>query len=171
MRQQRLKRFARNLEALAAKDDKLLEQTRHTEEVRRAAALDLHRLCRRFVQEVNELLERVQVELSPPEFSPEDFRDSGPNLFQINARGRILQIEFEATDGLLSTDSFRTPYTLQGAIRYFNQELLERMEIQEHLLFFCPEGELGRWEGVESRARRSATLDEDYLLALMESLV
>src|SRR5215469_11780590 len=44
------------------------------------------------------------------------FRESGPNLIQINVRGRILEIEYGATEELLSTEEFRVPYTVFGAV-------------------------------------------------------
>ena len=53
----------------------------------------------------------------------------------MNVRGRILQVAFEATVELVSTEDFRVPYTLHGSVRAFNQELLDKDIIEEQLIF------------------------------------
>ena len=66
-------------------------------------------------------------------------------MIQINVRGRILQIEFEATGELVSTEDFRIPYTMQGTVRTFNQELLDKDLIEEQLIYFTLEKEKNMW--------------------------
>jgi len=92
-------------------------------------------------------------------------------LMQIQVRGRILQIEFEATPELLSTEDFRIPYTLAGAIRAFNQELLDKDVVEEQLIFYTLEKRKGMWRFFDPRTYRSGPLDREYLVSLMEQLV
>ena len=40
---------------------------------------------------------------------------------------------FRATPELVSTEDFRVPYTLEGTVRAFNQELLDKDLIEEQL--------------------------------------
>ena len=100
--------------------------------------MDLYAICADFVGSVNRLLARMEVELDPPGFGSSSFQDDTVNLVQINVRGRILQVAFSATAELISTEDFRVPYTLQGTIRAFNQELLEKDIIEEQLIFLYP---------------------------------
>ncbi|MCU1329204.1 MAG: hypothetical protein JWN34_4574 [Bryobacterales bacterium] len=131
----------------------------------------LHELCRRFVDALNERLSTPSLILDPPTFAIESFRDPGTNLFQINLHGRLLMIEFEATDEPLSTDDFRRPYILQGSIRGLNQDLLDRHLVSEKSLFFCPVGDNGQWHYVDNRSYRSGKLTADVLAAELERLV
>src|SRR5438034_1253884 len=78
------------------------------------------------VRSVNRLLTHQDMELDPESYSADAFQDEAVNLIQINVRGRILQISFHATAELVSTEEFRVPYTLNGTVRAFNQELLEK---------------------------------------------
>jgi hypothetical protein len=171
MADDRLKKLARNIDAWAEKDEAVLRQTREIEGLRRQGAAELHALCAEFVEAVNALVTRIRLELDPPAFGENDFRDPGVNLFQINARGRVIQIEFRATDTLTSTDRLRTEYTLEGAVRWYNQALLERVEIQEHLLFYCLEKERRTWRYLDAARQRGAPVDQGYLIQLMERLV
>lgn len=166
-----MKKLAESIDALAEKDEKLLQETRQIEELRRRAASDLHAICSRFVGEINGLVSKTPVEFTPAEYSPETFQEEGLNLLQINARGRIVQIEFEATDQLTSNESFRTPYILEGAIRCFNQELLDRSLIEAQSLFYCLEKKQNTWRFFDARTHRTGVFDQDYLIALMEQLV
>ena len=77
--------------------------------------------------------------LDPPDFGQEAFREEGRNLIQMNVRGRILQIEFGSTEELVSTEEFRIPYTMDGSVRAFNQDLLEKDIIEEKLLYYTLE--------------------------------
>jgi hypothetical protein len=112
-----------------------------------------------------------QISLDPAEFPATAFRDDAPNLIQIGVRGRILQVAFEATPELVSTEDFRIPYTLAGSIRAFNQELLDKDLIEEQLIFHTLEKNGNLWRFFDARTYRSGPFDEDYLVALMEQLV
>ncbi len=93
------------------------------------------------------------------------------NLFQINLRGRLLQLEFAATAELFESDDFRQPYILRGAIRRFNQELLDSNTVDEQLLFCCPTGTTTRWYFFDPRTYRTGRVSEDYLIAELERLL
>ncbi len=171
MHDKRLKRLVEHIEALAEKDNRQLAQVREVEQMRRAAAVELHGICERFVSSVNKLLSGTRLELDPPDYAPDLFQPDSPNLFQINIRGRLMQIEFEAGEKLISTEEFRVPYALQGAVRCFNQELLDREAIEEHLLFYCLERKRNNWRFFDSRTYRTGIFDTEYLLTMMETLV
>jgi hypothetical protein len=117
------------------------------------------------------LLSEIELDFPPEEYRPDTFQDAGLNLFQINARGRILQLEFEATPELISTEDFRVPYILAGTVRCFNQELLERDLIEEQLLFYTVEKSRSLWRFFDARTYRSGPFDADYLAGLMEQLI
>jgi hypothetical protein len=168
---ERLKRLAREIESLAEKDDDQLRYTREVAAMRRRAAADLHSACSEFVRAVNQLLPLPQIELAPPEFREESFHEELPNLIQINVRGRILQLEFEATPELISTEDFRIPYILSGAVRAFNQALLDKDLIEEQLIFYTVEKEKRMWRFFDPRTYRSGALDQEYLVGLMEQLL
>lgn len=168
---ERLKRLAKEIDALAEKDEILLRHARNIAAMRRSAATELHALCTGFVEAVNRLLARPAIELDPAEFGEESFREDLPNLIQINVRGRILQVEFEATPDLVSTEEFRIPYTLSGAVRAFNQALLDKDLIEEQLIFYTVEKDRSMWRFFDARTYRSGALDREYLISLMEHLV
>jgi hypothetical protein len=167
----RLKKLAKSLDALARKDEVRIRRAHEIGSLRRQAALELHGVCGDFVRDLNQLLSEIELEFDPEEYGPENFRDEGINLFQINARGRILQIEFEATPELFSTEDFRVPYILAGAVRCFNQQLLEKDLIEEQSLFYTVEKSRHLWRFFDARTYRSGLVDADYLAGLMEQLV
>lgn len=167
----RLKRLAARIDALVEKDESVIRRSREIAAQRRAAAADLHRICARFVNSLNSLATKAQVSLDPSEFGPDAFLEDGPNLLQVNARGRIIQIEFHATDVLVSTEEFRIPYILQGEVRCFNQELLDRQSVEEQLLFYCLEKAGPLWRFFDARTYRSGPFDESFLVTVMEQLV
>lgn len=169
-RDARLKRLAAHIQSLSEKDALLVRHARDIADIRRGAARELHSICEAFVRSVNSLLEDETVVLDPAVL-PGNFRDNGRNLFQINVRGRVLQVEFEATDELVSTEDFRIPYTLAGEVRAFNQELLDKDLIQEQLIFFTLEGGTRMWRFFDARTYRSGPFDQDYLISLMEQLL
>lgn len=171
MHRDRLSKLAEGIDALLAKDDSLLRRTREIEELRRKAAVELHRVCAAFVDNLNRLLKKTQVILDPAEYNEERFRDNGPNLFQLNVRGRILQLEFSATTEAVSTEEFRIPYTMEGAVRSFNQALLEQHLIREHWLFYCLEKDRGAWRYFDERTYRSGAFCAEYLTESMEELL
>ena len=128
-------------------------------------------MCGKFVRDLNDLLSTTELTLDPPAFEPDQFHDGSSNLFQIIVRGRILQIEFAVTENLISTENFRHPYVLEGAIRGFNQELLEHDAIEEELLFYCVGRKTKGWTVFDARTYRTGQLDENYFATLLERLV
>jgi hypothetical protein len=167
----RLKRLAKEIESLAEKDEIDLRRTRDVYALRRRAALEIHAVCAGFVEAVNRLLPRPELELDPGQYREEQFHETLPNLIQINVRGRILQAEFEATPELVSTEDFRVPYTLSGAVRAFNQALLDKDLIEEQLIFYTVEKDKSMWRFFDPRTYRSGALDQEYLVTLMEQLL
>lgn len=171
LHRERLKRLADNIRTLSAKDDLLLQKAREMAIVRQKAALQLFGVCAGFVRDLNALLEGPDVRLDPEHFAPEAFQDDGMNLFQIHVRGRILQVTFESTAELISTEEFRVPYVLHGATRCFNQQLLDQELIEEHLLFYCLERNHSMWRFFDTRTYHTGVFDEEYLISLLERLV
>ena len=167
----RLKRLAQKIGALAEKDESILKRTREVGMLREKAAAHLHALCVSFVAAVNELLPGRELIIDPAEFTESWFNEDASNLIQLNVRGRILQIEFHTTPELVSTEEFRMPYTLEGTVRAFNQELLDKDLIEEQLLFFTFEKEGGMWRFFDARTYRSGPFDREYLVTLMEQLI
>jgi hypothetical protein len=167
----RLRKLARSLDALSRKDEVRIRRAHEISSLRRQAALELHGICADFVRGLNQLLSEIELEFQPEDYGPESFQDEGINLFQINARGRILQIKFEATPELISTEDFRVPYILAGAVRCFNQQLLEKDLIEEQLLFYTIEKSRQLWRFFDARTYHSGPFDADYLTGLMEQLV
>jgi hypothetical protein len=167
----RLKKLAARIDALVEKDEEAIRQAREIGAKRLSGALELHRICAGFVGALNALVARAQVVLDPPEFPPESFHEDAPNLLQINARGRIIQVEFHATGVMVSTEEFRIPYILEGEIRCFNQELLDRQSVEELLLFYCLEKTGPMWRFFDPRTYRSGPFDDLFLTGMMEQLV
>jgi hypothetical protein len=170
-RDARLKKLARAIETLAAKDDLVQRHAREMSALRRSAAADLHAICADFVSSLNRLLEHSEVELDPRTFAQEHFSEEGTHLIQINVRGRILQIAYRATPELVSTEDFRVPYTLEGTVRAFNQAMLDKDLIEEQLVFFTLENHKKMWRFFDARTYRSGPFDPEYLIALMEQLL
>jgi len=166
----RLRRLAKDIEALASKDETALQHAREIAALRRRAAGELFTVCASFVDGVNSLLPTPEVQLDPRDFSANTFQEDGVNLLQINVRGRILQIEFETTPDLISTEDFRIPYTLSGAVRAFNQALLDKDLIEEQLIFYTLEKKT-MWRYFDARTYRSGEFDQEYLVGLMEQLL
>lgn len=170
-KQERLKRFARRIEEMARQDEERLKQAQEVFALRVRAAGELHATCQRFVESVNRLLSRPMLELSPPVWSDAFFRDSAVNVFQLALAGRIVHLEFHAPEGLTSTEKFRTPYILEGAVRAFNQDMLDLAVIPERLLFCCLEKGKSSWVWFDPRTQRTAPLDEEHLMALFDKLI
>jgi hypothetical protein len=124
-----------------------------------------------FVDSVNRLLSKVTLDLGPPEYSAEAFRDPGANVIQLNAAGRLVHIEFQATDTPTSTEEFRIPYIMRGAVRCFNQQLLDQAVIPELHLFYCLEKNRHTWLLFDPRTHRTVPFDKECLTSLMERLV
>lgn len=171
MDQERLERLARRLEAAVKKDAERIRREREIVARRGAAAFELYVICSNLVRNLNALCKDARLELAPPEFSPDSFREAGPNLFQISVSGRILQIAFEATEPVIATENCPIPYTLEGAVRWFDQQSLETLGIQEHSLFCCLEGDALVWRWFDPQTHRNGLVDEDYLAARLEELL
>jgi hypothetical protein len=171
VREVRLQRLARRIQELAGKDSVLVSQSREMMAVRKAAAMELYRICAAVTDDLNRLLPRHEVMLDPTEFSEGAFQEDSTNLVQINVRGRILQVSYTATGELVSTEDFRIPYSLEGAIRAFNQQLLEKDLIEEQLLFYTIEKSRRMWRYFDPRTYRSGPFDQEYLLSLLEQII
>ena len=163
--------LARKIEAAVQQDQERVRQTEEFGQLRSRAAAELHEVCVKFASQVNGLLKKPLVELSPAEYSRDAFRDNGANVFQINVSGRIVHLEFHATDTLTSMEKLGTPYILEGSVRAFNQQLLEMSAVPEHLLFCCPQGNRLNWVWFDPRAQRSAPLDQERLITFLERLM
>ena len=170
-RDARLRRLAQSIDALADKDKGSLQRAREIAALRQKAAADLYAICADFVGSVNRLLARTEVSLDPAGYNVNSFQEDLPNLLQINVRGRILQVSFSATPELVSTEDFRVPYTLQGTVHAFNQELLDKDIIEEQLIFYTVENDKKMWRFFDARTYRSGPFDLEYLISLMEQLL
>ncbi len=170
-RDARLKRLAASIDALAEKDQRLQDHQREVADLRCRAAVELHAICADFVASLNRLLTRAEVNLDPSSLPDGGVREDGPNLIQVNVRGRILQIEFATSAELISTEEFRIPYTMKGSVRAFNQPLLDKDLIEEQLLFYTIEKEKKLWRFFDPRTYRSGPFDQEYLVTLMEQLL
>jgi hypothetical protein len=171
LHKERLKKLAQRIDALAGKDESAIERAREIASLRRQAALELYGICADFVRGLNELLAHTELDFDPDDYHPDSIQEDGIHLFQINARGRILQIRFEATVELVSTEDFRVPYILEGAVRCFNQRLLDQDLIEEQLLFYTLEKRRTMWRFFDARTHRTGPFDADYLIALLEQLL
>ncbi|MSV36362.1 MAG: hypothetical protein EXQ47_12315 [Bryobacterales bacterium] len=170
MEKNRLKKLAVKIDALPERDTQLAMRAEQIDGLRRAGAADLHRICAELVGSINSLLSSVVVELSPDSYSTDSFHDSQPNLLQINLRGRLLMIEFRATETLISSEEFRAPYIMEGAVRSLNQDYLDREAIEEQFLYYCLDRK-NVWRFFDARTYRTGLVDQDYLVSLLERLV
>ena len=167
----RLGRLAASIESLRDSDQSALEDSLRVDRLRVRGAVELHELCATFARELNCRLSEPAVSLDPPTYAAANYSDNGPGLFQLNLRGRLLQIEFEALEELSSTDDFRKPYVMRGAVRSFNQRLLDRSTVHEHGLFYCPKGADANWYYFDARSYRNGKLNVDFLVKEMEKLL
>jgi hypothetical protein len=154
--QDRITRLAKQIDSDVKKDHHLLLTDVEVTSLRRQGASELHSICADFVASVNRQLSPPVLELSPPEYAAEMFRESGVNLIQVNAQGRIIQITVAATPGIFSTSKFRIPYILEGEVRAYNQEMLERTQIRSQALFpgsSRSASDHNRWQAVSSLIR------------------
>jgi hypothetical protein len=169
--QDRIARLAKLIDKDIRNDQHLLLTETEVVGLRRQGAIELHSICADFVASVNRRLSPPVLELSPPEFGAEMFRESGVNLIQANAQGRIIQIVFQATPAIFSTEKFRIPYVLEGEVRAYNQEMLERTQIRSQALFFCLEENRNTWRYFEWLHGRTGAFDRGQLVSLLERLV
>jgi hypothetical protein len=138
--------------------------------LRRRGSCDLHSICAEFVSSVNGKLSQAALDLSPSEYTPETFREPGVNLIRIGSQGREMQITFQATPQLVSTEKFLIPYVLEGEVRIFNQRMLERFEIRSQALFFCLEEGNASWRFFDWRTSRTGPVGCELLVNLMGRL-
>ena len=162
-------RLAKQIDA-ARKSERFLLNPEEVAALRREGACELHRICADFVTSLNSKLSQPVLDLAPPTYAPETFRESGVNLIQMGSQGREMQITFQAPPQLFSTDKFLIPYILDGEVRTYNQRMLERFEIRTYSLFFCVNQDGALWRFYDWRVARTALLDRDLLASLMERL-
>jgi hypothetical protein len=164
-----ISRLARQIEA-AGKAERFLVNADDVDALRRRGACQLHSICAEFISSVNSRLSQGALDLSPPAFTPEMFRESGVNLIQIGSQGRQMQIAFEAPPQLVSTEKFLVPYVLEGEVRTYNQKMLERFEIRSQLLFYCLHEDQAVWRFFDWRTRGTGLVDRQLLVSLMGRL-
>lgn len=166
-----VQRLARKLEDLPAKDARRIQEAEELERSQYQGGEALHQICREFVELLNSLQDALAVELSPDVFHSEILESPNPVLIQINASGRILQLSILPREAASSTDHFRQPYVLRGAIRWFNQELLDRHLVEEHQVFYCRDREGFHWLYQNARTRKTGPIDGDFLAECLEQLL
>ena len=169
--EERIARLAKQIGDDIRRDQHLLLSDGEVLELRREAAASLHEICASFAASVNRLLTPAVLELVPADYAPDMFRNSGANLFQLNAHGRILQVVFESTRERFSTEKFLIPYVLEGEVRAYNQEMLERTQVRSQALFFCLEDSRKTWRYYEWANGRTGVFGREQLVSLMERIV
>jgi hypothetical protein len=162
-------RLAKQIDA-TSRSERLSVNATVAQSLRRQGSSELHRICAEFVSSVNRDLSDSMLELSPPEYNAELFREKGANLIQISSQGRQMQITFQAPAQTLSTEKFLIPYVLEGEVRTYNQKMLERLDIRSRLLFFCIEDTQACWRFYDWRTARTGPVDRALLASLMEPL-
>ena len=162
-------RLARQIEA-AQRAERFRAGDGEIAKVRVQGACELHRVCADFVSSVNSNLSETLLAISPESYSPDAFREAGANLIQISSQGRQMQISFEVPKQMVSTEKFPIPYVLEGEVRAYNQEMLERFEIHTRMIFFCVENETTAWRHFDWRTRSTGLIDRELLASLMEPL-
>jgi hypothetical protein len=150
--------------------ERLLSRADQIGNLRRQGAQELHRICGELVSSVNDRLSEASLELSPSTYSPDCFRDSGTNVFQISSEGRQMQIVFEATRDLVSTAKFAIPYIAEGEVRTYNQRMLERFEVRTLFIFLCVEDQTAIWRYFDWRTSHTGVMDPSVCASLMEPL-
>jgi hypothetical protein len=162
-------KLARQIDA-AKKTEHLAADAEHVAALLRRGACEMHAICAEFVSSVNSKLSEAALDLSPPAYNPEMFRESGMNLIRIGSQGRELQITFQATPQLVSTEKFLIPYVLEGEVRTYNQKMLEHFEIRSHAVFLCLEQDSTSWRYFDWRTRGTGAVDRELLVKLMGRL-
>jgi hypothetical protein len=162
-------RLAKQIDA-TRRSESLLESAGRIAELRRQGACQLHHVCAEFVSLLKSRLSQSLLELSPPAYGPEMFRESGVNLIQVTSQGRQMQIAFQATAQVFSTEKYFVPYILEGEIRTYNQKMLEHFEIRSQSLFYCVDNETTLWRFYDWRNPRNLLVDPELLAGLMQRL-
>jgi hypothetical protein len=168
---ERIARLARQIGDEIRKEQHVLLTESEMLEFRRRGAMDLYAICADFTASLNQLLAPRVLEITPAEYGSEMFRGAGPNLIQLHAHGRIVQIAFQATREKYSTEKFLTPYILEGEVRAFNQEMLEKTRLRSQALFYCLEDAGHRWHYYEWLQGRTGVFGRDQLVELLERVV
>lgn len=169
--QDRLDRLARAIEAIAGRDMRLVDESAMVDRHREEGAAALYKVCREFVDQVNGRLTQPVLVLDPPEWNAEAFDEDAANLFQISLRGRLLQIEYAATEEPYSTEEFRHRYVLRGGVRSFNQNFLDRNTVDEQMIFYCPNDSGAAWHFFDPRTYRTGLITMEYLASELERLL
>lgn len=164
----RIARLARHIGSEVKKDKHLVLSEEEILALRRQGAAELYAICADFAASVNRLLTPPILELMPPEYSAEMFREPGANLIQLSAQGRIIQIAFQATRQRFSTEKFLIPYILEGEVRAYNQEMLARTQIVSQALFYCLEDKKNTWHYYEWLHGRTGAFGRDQLVSMLE---
>jgi hypothetical protein len=162
-------RLARQIDA-THRAERFLVRADEIAVLRRQGAYELLRLSADFVSSVNGKLSQASLELSPPTYSLDAFRESEANLIQIASHGRQMQVLFEATSNLVSTEKFVIPYVVEGEVRTYNQKMLERFDVRTLSIFFCVEEKTTMWRFFDWRTRSTGIGDSGLLASLMEPL-
>jgi hypothetical protein len=81
-----------------------------------------------------------------------------------------MQVVFQTTRQLFSTDKYSVPYILEGEIRTYNQSMLDRFEIRNQSLFYCIGDDRAFWRFYDWRNPRILPVDVDLLATLMQRL-
>lgn len=163
-------RLARQIEGDARTHRPSLLQLEDVTRMRRGGAAELHSICAEFVASVNNQLSSRALELAPAEYTPDSFHDAGTNLIQISSRGRLVQIAFGATRELSSTEKHVIPYILEGEVRTYNQEMLERFDVHSLGLFYCVEEKQNVWRYSDWLRNRNGAFGRTLLVDLMGNL-
>ena len=164
-----INRLARQIDA-AKKAEHCVVDADCVAVLRRRGACELHSACAEFVSSVNSKLTQAVLDLSPPAYAEENFHESGANLIRIGAEGRELQITFEGTRQLYSTQKFIVPYVLEGEVRTYNQRMLEHFEIRSLALFFCVDQDNATWRFSDWRTKRTGQVGTELFVDLMGRL-
>jgi hypothetical protein len=162
-------RLARQIDA-TRKSERLRVGADVVNATRAHGACELHRICGDFVASLNGKLSQTSLELAPPKFAPEMFRDAEVNLMQISSQGRQMQITFQATRELVSTEKYPMPYILEGEVLSYNQRMLERFEVRSLLLFYTVQEDAALWRYYDWRTARMGLVGTELLVSLMEPL-
>jgi hypothetical protein len=166
-----MQRLAHRIQSLVERDRGRLRRVAEMEAVRRAAAEELHTVCADFVTALNAVLDAPVVSLDPPEYTAASYSDDATNLIQISVHGRILQVAYAATAELISTEDFRIPYIMEGSVRAFNQEMLDKDLIEEQPLFYTMEPNRNMWRYFETLTYRSGPFNRAFLVSVMERIL
>jgi len=173
--QDKLKKLAHLLERSIAHDEARIQRELQIQDLRRDAALSLFQTCNEFVAALSALLTNANLELSPAEMTRERFQAARETLIQINASGRVIQLSFVGTEPLVTSDNLKTPYTLEGSVHWYNQDMLERDEIREHRLYYCigthnNTKQKSEWIHYDVSTYKSGPVNADYLSSRLEEL-